>query len=113
MTAKYIELYLEQGATYSKTAAVNDPLTGANVNIAGYSFESQLRKSYVTANASEYFTCTVNNAANGIVSMTMAAANTANLKAGRYLFDVKYTDTANNVVRLLEGLVFVTPQVTK
>jgi hypothetical protein len=35
------------------------------------------------------------------------------LKAGRYLYDVKMTDTANNSTRIVEGILIVTPQVTR
>ena len=53
------------------------------------------------------------DAANGNVAVTLDSANTANIKAGRYLFDVKQVDSANGVTRLFEGIVTVNPQVTK
>ena len=53
------------------------------------------------------------NAANGNVIISLNAATTTNIKAGRYLYDVKMTDTANVVTRVVEGIITITPQVTK
>jgi hypothetical protein len=44
----------------------------------------------------------------------MTAGQTANLRSGSYLFDVKVTDTLGATTsRLIEGVIFVTPSVTK
>jgi hypothetical protein len=45
--------------------------------------------------------------------MSLAAANTSNIKAGRYLFDLETTDTIGTVNRVLEGIITVTPQITR
>ena len=45
--------------------------------------------------------------------MTLDAANTNNIKAGRYLFDVETVDLSNTVTRILEGIITVTPSITK
>jgi hypothetical protein len=47
------------------------------------------------------------------VFFTLNAATTANIKAGRYLFDVKQVDNVNTTTRLIEGIITVNPQVTK
>ena len=43
----------------------------------------------------------------------MTANATANVVAGRYVYDVELVDGGGVVTRLLEGIVTVTPQVTK
>jgi hypothetical protein len=43
----------------------------------------------------------------------MPAANTANLSAGRYVYDLKITSPANVVSRVVEGIVTVLPSVTR
>jgi hypothetical protein len=45
--------------------------------------------------------------------MSLGAANTANIKAGRYLFDVSTTSANNKVSRILEGIITVTPGITR
>lgn len=109
----YVELYLDQGTTFNNVINLTDDITNTPINIAGYTATSQLRRSYYSANASANITCSITNAANGEVTLSMTAANTANLKPGRYLFDVKSDDGAGSVTRLVEGIITVTPSVTK
>ena len=59
------------------------------------------------------FTITVVNAANGNVIMSLPATTTSTIKPGRYVYDVKMTDNANTVTRIVEGIITVTPQVSR
>jgi hypothetical protein len=45
--------------------------------------------------------------------MSLNSAVTANIRAGRYLYDVKMTDTDNITTRVVEGILTVTPQVSR
>jgi hypothetical protein len=110
--AAYVELYMDQGATFSNVINLTDDVTNDVINITGYTVRSQMRRSYYSTNPSANITCTITNAANGEVTLTLPATATANLKAGRYLFDVQTIDTSNNVVRILEGIMTVTPRIT-
>jgi hypothetical protein len=109
--ADFVELDIDAGATFSVQVTVKND-NGTARNLAGHAFSSQLRKSYSsTANS---FTMSVTDSSNGVVSMSMTAANTANLKAGRYVFDVEMEDIANNTItRIFEGIVTVLPNVTR
>jgi hypothetical protein len=110
--AQFVELELDQGATFN----VNVDLSEANstpINVSGYTFSSSIRKSYYSASVTANLTVTVDNAANGNVSLSLPAANTANIKAGRYVFDVKQIDSSNITSRIIEGIITVNPQVTK
>src|SRR5210317_1893288 len=112
MTA-YTRLFIDQGATFNKVIYLDNEVTNADVNVAGYTVTSQLRRSYYAANASANIVCTVTDAPNGEITMSMTAANTANIRHGRYFFDVKTVDSEGTVDRLLEGIAIVTPQITK
>lgn len=112
MTA-YVELIMDQGATFSHVINLVNDTTGANINITGYSVASQMRRSYYSTNATANLVCTISEAANGEITLSLASGNTTNIKAGRYLFDMETTDTANTVTRVLEGIITVTPQITK
>jgi hypothetical protein len=109
----YVELYMDQGATFNNTLNITDDLTNAKVNVSGYTVRSQMRRSYYSANATAQIVCTVTDAANGTILMSLAAANTSNIKAGRYLFDVETVDTASVTTRILEGIITVTPEITR
>lgn len=110
--AQFVELNLDQGTTFN----VDIDLTEANsspINISGYTFSSSIRKSYYSSRVTANLVVTITNAANGNLALSLAAANTSNIKAGRYLFDVKQIDTSNVTSRVVEGIITVNPQVTK
>lgn len=111
--AAYTELYLDQGATFNNIINLTDDITNAPINIAGYTITSQMKRSYYSSNITANIVCTVTNYSNGEITMSMTAANTAKIKAGRYVFDVKLKDQVNIITRVLEGIITVTPQVTK
>lgn len=108
----YVELTLDQGTTFETSIALtNDDQTA--INITGYSFASQIRKSYYSTNAVANLAVSVVDASTGNVKLSMTSANTANVKAGRYLYDLVMTDTGGVKTRVIEGIITVTPQVTR
>ena len=111
--AAYIELLIDQGATFTNTLTITDDLTNQPVNVDSYIVTSQLRRSYYSMNASANLACSITDGVNGVITMSMTAANTSLLQAGRYVFDVKAIVDANTTNRLLEGIVTVLPGVTR
>ena len=111
--AAYVELYIDQGTTFNNIINLTDDVTNTPINVSGYVVTSQMRRSYYSANISANITCTLSNVANGEITMSITAANTANIKPGRYLFDVKTLDTYNQTSRILEGIITVSPSITK
>ena len=110
--AAYSEITIEQGANLTSTITVNDT-QGDAVNLTTYSASSQLRKSYYSSSANT-LTATITGNANGQITLSMTAANTANLTAGRYVFDLIITNsTDNSVTRVIEGTAIVLPSVTR
>ena len=111
--AAYTELYIDQGADFNNIINLSDDLTNANINISGYIVRSQMRRSYYSANASANIICTITDAVNGEIVMSLNANTTANIKAGRYLFDVETVDRLGKTSRVLEGIITVTPEITR
>lgn len=108
----YAELTIDQGTTFiASIDLANDD--GTSINVSNSTFSSQIRKSYYSANPTANITVSIQDAANGKVSLNLNAAQTANIKAGRYLYDLKMTDSSNTTLRLIEGIVTVTPQVSR
>lgn len=108
----YTELTIDQGTTFEKTLdLVNND--GAAINVTNYVFSGQIRKSYYSKSKAATFTISVSNAANGNVIISLPATTTSSIKPGRYVYDVKMTDTSNNVTRIVEGIITVTPQVSR
>ena len=112
--AEYVELYIDQGSDFSTTVSINDDSTNLPQNVTGSIVTSSLRRSLLSPNASANLACTLFDAANGEFILSMTGANTAALRPGSYLFDVKVYDTLSATSsRLIEGVMFVTPSVTK
>jgi hypothetical protein len=110
--AAYVELTIEQGANLVSTVSVNDN-QGDAVNLTTYSASSQLRKSYYSSSANTML-ATITGNANGEITLSMTAANTANLTSGRYVYDLTIRNSVDNsVTRVVEGTAVVLPSVTR
>jgi hypothetical protein len=103
-------LQIDQGADFSTEIDVLDD-NGDVVNLTGYSGAAQMRKHYTSSTATN-FTVAVNALA-GTVTLSMNAVTSANVTPGRYVYDCELTSSSNVVSRLVEGIVTVTPQVTR
>jgi hypothetical protein len=116
MPAGYSELFMEQGADFNASITLDD-VGGVAFNLTTYTASSQMRKSYFSSNAAATFVVsTGNDPTLGVVTLSLSAANTANIAYGRYVYDVYLTgNTIGNTsrVRVLEGIINVSPQVTK
>ena len=112
--AEYVELYIDQGSDFSTTVNLNDDSTNLPQNVYGYTITCSLRRSLLSPNTAANLTCSVYDSANGEFLISLTAGQTANLRFGSYLFDVKVHDTLGaTTTRLIEGVMFVTPSVTK
>lgn len=111
MPAGYSELFLEQGATFNAIISLDD-VSGAAFNLSNFSAASQMRKSYYSSNAAATFSVSTGDSTSGTIILALDSANTANIVPGRYVYDV-YISDANTRIRVLEGIVNVSPQATK
>lgn len=104
-------IYIDQGTTFSIQLSITDEVTGLPVNLSTYYVgASQIRKHYSSSNAVNMNVSLTNT---GLVILSLSADATANMQSGRYVYDVTVTDFANNVSRVLEGIVTINPYVTK
>lgn len=110
--AGYAELIVDKGTDFNAIITISDDITGDTLNVSGYTFSSQIRKSPYSANATASMVCVINNAATGNVSLTMGANVTSNINPGRYMFDMKMTNTFGTVTRVVEGIITITPSIT-
>lgn len=113
MTTPFVELYINQGTDFNHVIYLSDDVTNDVLDVSGFTVTSQLRRSHYSQNASANITCTVTNGTEGEITLHMSADTTSGLKPGRYVFDVKTIDSVNTVSRILEGIITVTPSVTR
>lgn len=103
-------LQIDQGASYSTSIDVTDD-NGDPVDLTGYTGAAQMRKHYTSTNAHSFDVSV--STGSGVVTLSMNAAVTGNISPGRYVYDCELTDSAGTVSRLVEGIVTITPQVTR
>ena len=101
-------LVIDQGTTFASSIEVLDE-NDTPIQLQDYVARGQMRKTYTSSNAVN-FTTTTNT---GMLVISLTAGQTANIVAGRYVYDVELVDSQNTVVRILEGIVTITPEVTK
>lgn len=103
-------IVIDQGTDYSTTIDILDDNDEA-IDISSYSGESFIRKHY--SSLTYYSFDDVNCYANGTVELIMTSNTSASIPAGRYVYDCKLNNGANVISRIVEGILTVTPQVTK
>lgn len=109
--ATFLELYCDQGSDFSFTMDITND-DGSPMNVASQTFASSIRKSYYSSRVTANLTVSVLNTANGNLILSMNSGTTANIKAGRYLYDLKMK-SGNTSTRIIEGIITVSPQITK
>ena len=107
MSAK-ANIVIDQGSTFSTEINLTDE-NGFPMNLVDYVANSQMRKWYTSANPTAVFTTEI---VDGTVILSLSATETANISAGRYVYDIELT-TGNTITRIVEGIVTVTPEVTR
>lgn len=105
-------LFVDSGSDYSNIITIASS-TGGALDLSNYTVKSQMRKSYGSSTYYD-FTASVYDAVTGKIRLQITAANTSLIPAGRYLYDIEITNTNTSAkTRVLEGIVVVTPEITK
>jgi hypothetical protein len=107
MATRYA-ISMDQGATFSLTIDLVDG-NGNDLDVSNLTAAAQMRQTYDSSNSYVFTTAL----ANGSLVLSMTANQTGNIAYGRYVYDVLLDDNVGNVVRLIEGIVTVSPDVTR
>lgn len=108
--AQVQNIYIDQGTTFTFTISVSDQ-NGDLKDLTEFTTAAQMRKSYYTNTAID-FTADVSSPLDGEVTISLTAEETSAIKAGRYVYDIEIT-SAEETLRVLEGIVVVNPEVTR
>jgi len=104
------DLVIPQGTAYSKTFSVKDS-NGDLMNLSGYTANSQMRREFTSNTVTLSFTTAVDTG--GYVTISTTPAQTSPIEARRYLYDVEINDGSDNITRIREGIITLTPEITK
>jgi len=110
MASTKANLKIGQGTVYITNITLTDD-SGAALDLTGYTGAGQIRK-YYTSNQAVDFGINIDEN-NGVLTIQLTSDQTNDMEAGRYVYDIELTDSANIVSRVLEGIVTITPGVTR
>ena len=102
-------LVIDQGATHTTDITVTNSNNDV-FDLTGYTGAAQMRKHFSSSNSTTFAVSLGGNT--GVITLSLTANQTTNLVAGRYVYDVEIT-SGNTIVRVVEGIVTVTPNVTR
>lgn len=123
MAAAKLDIYVDQGQTWSKVLTFTNRSDGSAIDITGYTFRGQIRDYYDASVVRASFTFTAGAADNKKVA-TLPAATTAALPAASsgnkidrkytlFTYDIEATKPDSTEKRYLQGTVFMSPEVTR
>jgi len=104
-------IVIEQGFDFDTSFQLEDTRQNYHLILTDVSTEGKLRKIY-GASTSVSFASTVTSPDLGIISISLTASQTVQLKPGRYVFDVKLTN-AGKEYKAVEGAALVRAGVTR
>lgn len=103
-------LVVDQGADFSTIISLAD-LDDEAIDLTGYTGSAQIRKHYSSSNAVNFSVSLDSNA--GDITLSLTAAQTNAMLAGRYVYDLELQNSAGIRSRIVEGILTVTPGVTR
>lgn len=104
-------LYIDQGSDFSAIVTLKNQ-DGSTINLTNYTVAGQFRKSYQSSSATN-FVVSIFDASQGKVRIQLPAASSSPLTPGRYLYDLEITSSTGERKRALEGIVVLTPEITR
>jgi hypothetical protein len=111
MSAKVINLVVEQGSDFQSTFSVLNDNNNRPLNLYGFTAISAIKKSPYSSTAYP-FEVSFPDRENGQIRVSMGKSETRNLEGGRYVYDVLITSPNNFTTRVVQGSVLVTPGVS-
>lgn len=116
MAATSYNLTIEQGIPFSVTFTVKNP-NGSNKDLTGYTARMQLRSGYLSSTvALEATTANTKisiNTATSTVTIDLTEDDTKSLSYNNYVYDLELVSSTTIPLRLVQGNVIVSPEVTK
>ena len=113
VTVKTAENFsIDQGADLSKEFTVTTDGSTA-YDISGLTLQAQMRKGYDSSSATATFTASVVTGSSGIYKLVLSNSTTADISAGRYVYDVELILADSTIEKVHYGIITVNPEATK
>ena len=89
-----------------------DNIDGTSLNLTSYTGQSQIRKHPESLNPTATFNLGFVDRTNGRIRISLASTVTAEIKPGRYVYDVLFTDNTTKKSIVIEGNVLATEDIS-
>jgi len=109
--AAITNFYIDTGSNFGAVITVRGS-DGLPLNLTDYTVDSYIRKSYASRTHVN-FNAQIYSAIGGQIRVSLTATNTNSIKPGRYMYDVEIANNLGERLRVSEGIIIFTPQITK
>tara|TARA_Y100001937_G_scaffold127092_1_gene198208 strand:- start:1018 stop:1365 length:348 start_codon:yes stop_codon:yes gene_type:complete len=113
MSVYVSNLVINQGATFTQKFELENVTSNSALELSGFTVFSKMRKHATSLTTAATFTCSVADAAAGVIQVGLTSTTTAGISPGRYQYDVIVKDNAGEVTRVVEGSVLVRAACTR
>ena len=114
MAAVYVNnLVVNSGSNFSQSFTLEGSDTNSALDLTGYSVSAQMRKWAGSSNATSFNAYVDVPLTDGKIVLLLNSTQTAELKPGRYVYDVVIQNQSGIKNRVIEGMVLVTEGVTR
>lgn len=111
MTVYVNNITINTGEYFSRDFYL-DNIDGTPLNLVGYAASSYIRKHPESLNPTAKFNVGFIDRANGRIRVSLASTITAEIKPGRYVYDVLFTDNTTKKSIVIEGNVLATEDIS-
>jgi hypothetical protein len=109
--AAITNFYIDTGSTFGAVITVKGS-DGLPLNLTGFTVSSYIRKSYASRTHID-FNATIYSIVGGQIRVSLTDENTTGIKPGRYMYDIEIESPIGERLRVSEGIIIFTPQITK
>jgi len=109
--AAITNFYIDTGSNFGAVITVKGS-DGLPLNLDGFTVQSYIRKSYASKTHID-FNATIYSITGGQIRLSLTNASTNAIKPGRYMYDVEVESPFGERLRVSEGIIIFTPQITK
>lgn len=113
MAAVYVSnLVVNCGANFGQTFTLENTDSNSAFDLTGATITAQMRKHAGSSNYTAFAAAATSPATQGKIVLSLSSDQTANIKPGRYLYDIVVNKDGTKT-RVVEGMVLVREGVTK
>ena len=109
--AAITNFYIDTGSNFGAVITVKGS-DGLPLNLRGFTVQSYIRKSYASKTHIN-FNAQIYSVTGGQIRVSLTKESTDAAKPGRYMYDVEITSRIGERLRVAEGIIIFTPQITK